>query len=562
MSVTAIVFVIVFVSTAMVVLFITRVRAKAALRTRLLDMPGKLPELGVGGNPVSLENLDSIARYATHEAAHAPDAWRLDATTWNDLDMDKVFGRVNVCLSSVGEEYLYNCLHDLQQRPNALLEREKLVQFFSAETEERLAVHMALHRLGKENYNGLARLMFAFDGKFLKFQWLYKVLAWMPLLTAALIFVHVPLGVMGLLAAFLINAVVHNRVKDRLEDDIPALEYMNALFACCKRLAARKIDLPVFEKLRTAFTFFKPMMNRLPQSRNRGSVYLDFDFIYEYVRIIFLYDVRNYNRLSQEIKEHNWQLHELFKGVGEIEVALCVQSLRMNLPVACVPEFGNDAQITFEELVHPLIKQPITNTGQIGGDSLLTGSNASGKSTFVKSLALGGVLAQTLHTCAAARFTLRFSWVMTSMVMRDDLSGGDSYFIVEIKSLKRMLERVALYPCTCFIDEILRGTNTVERIAASASVLRWLDGGGQRNCLTVAATHDIELTHLLANTYSNYHFRETVTPAGVTFNYKLQDGPSTTRNAIKLLEVMDFDPQIVTQAQDMAQGYDTTQKWK
>ena len=565
MSVTAIVFVIVFVSTAMVVLFFTRFRAKVALRARLIDLPGKMPDLDEHGQAVSLENLDSITRYAKRMEAHDPGAWRLDATTWNDLDMNKVFGRVNVCLSSVGEEYLYNCLHELQQDESGLLAREDLVQYLSANPEERLAVQMALYRLGKQNYNGLIRLMFATDKRFLKYQWLYRVMAWLPLLGTVLFFVHVPIAFFVVFGGFVANFIIDDRVQDKTEDEIPAIDYMNRLLRCCGRLAKHNCTLPIFATVRQGYKQLKPMMNRMPSGRVTNNEWMDLSFILDYVRILFLIKVRNYNRVMRMIEEQTDALHGLFKAVGELEVALCVQSLRLNLPVACVPTFVPDAQIEFDGMVHPLITQPVANTAEISGNTLLTGSNASGKSTFIKALALGSVLAQTLYTCAAERFALRFSWVMTSMVMRDDLSGGDSYFIVEIKSLKRMIDRVKLYPCTCFVDEILRGTNTVERIAASASVLRWLHGQdddqAQPNCLVLAATHDIELTQLLADAYANYHFRETVEASGVTFDYKLQPGPATTRNAIKLLEVMDFNPRIVTQAQDMSQRYDTTQKW-
>jgi hypothetical protein len=472
--------------------------------------------------------------------------------------MDKVFGRINVCLSSVGEEYLYNCLHELQQNAAPLKERERLVQFLSANPGERLAIQMALANMGKENYNGLVRILFNADERFLKYQWLYGVLSLLPLLAAAFLFVHLPIGVIALLVGFTANIIVHNRVKNHLEDEIPAIEYLNLMLRCCKKLCAMNIDLPVFTKMKQRFMVFKPVMNRLPQSQNKQSMYLDFDFIIEYVRILFLYEVRNYNRLMRTLTRKTEEIHGLYKAVGEIEVALCVLYFRKSLPVYCTPEFVPDARITFEDLIHPLLATPVANSGAVTGDSLLTGSNASGKSTFVKALALGGVLAQTLNACAAARFAARFSWIMTSMVMRDDLSGGDSYFIVEIKSLRRMLDRVRKHPCTCYIDEILRGTNTVERIAASAAVLTWLHN---QKCLCVAASHDIELTHLLADSFENYHFREQVTPTGVMFDYKLKTGPSTTRNAIKLLDVMDFDPEIIRQAEEMARGYDARQKW-
>jgi DNA mismatch repair ATPase MutS len=79
------------------------------------------------------------------------------------------------------------------------------------------------------------------------------------------------------------------------------------------------------------------------------------------------------------------------------------------------------------------------------------------------------------------------------MSLRDDLQGGDSYYVVEIKALKRILTAAKEpgRPVLCFVDEVLRGTNTVERIAASTQILKSFDG---RAVLCFAATHDIELT--------------------------------------------------------------------
>jgi hypothetical protein len=549
--------VVVFIVTTVVVTFVLQKQTEKRLYNQFKNMFGKPPEPGEDGLPPCLENIESIARYAKITEENEPGLWRLDSTTWNDLDMDKIFARINICQSSVGEEYLYNCLHELQQNPEPLSEREKLIKYLSAKPEDRLAIQLILAKMGKENYNGLVRIIFNTNERFLRFQWIYRVLAVLPLLAAAFIFLHVPMGFIALVASFVTNFFVHERVKNHLEEDLPAIGYLNLMLRCCKKLCAKNIDLPVFAKMKQHFALFRPVMNRMPQGQNRN-VYLDFDFIIDYVRILFLNDVRNYNRLAQTILKYGDEIHALYKSVGEVEVALCVLNFRLSLPVYCLPDFIKEPHIEFTDLIHPLITKPVANSGAITNDSLLTGSNASGKSTFIKSLALGGVLAQTLNTCAAARFATRMSWIMTSMVMRDDLSGGDSYFIVEIKSLQRMMERVKKHPCTCYIDEILRGTNTVERIAASSSVLEWLNS---QKCLCVAASHDIELTFLLASYYDNYHFREQITTDGVIFDYKLKTGPSTTRNAIKLLDVMDFDPKIVQKAEEMAKIYDRNQKW-
>ena len=120
------------------------------------------------------------------------------------------------------------------------------------------------------------------------------------------------------------------------------------------------------------------------------------------------------------------------------------------------------------------------------------------------------------------------------------------------------MDFVKKYPCTCYIDEILRGTNTIERIAASASVLEYLHS---QDCLCVAASHDIELTKILADKFDNYHFCEQVTDNEITFDYKIKNGASTTRNAVKLLDHMAFDESIVNKAEELILSYEKNQTW-
>jgi DNA mismatch repair ATPase MutS len=97
----------------------------------------------------------------------------------------------------------------------------------------------------------------------------------------------------------------------------------------------------------------------------------------------------------------------------------------------------------------------------------------------------------------------------------------------------------------CILDEIFRGTNTVERIAASAEVLRWLSAHG---ALVLAATHDDALTAILSETYRNHHFGETIDSSGMVFDYLLKEGPATTRNAIELLRILGYPEELVAAA--------------
>jgi DNA mismatch repair ATPase MutS len=145
------------------------------------------------------------------------------------------------------------------------------------------------------------------------------------------------------------------------------------------------------------------------------------------------------------------------------------------------------------------------------------------------------------------------------MALKDNLLNNESYYIAEIKSLKRILDGMNNdAPCLCVIDEVLRGTNTVERISASSQVLYHLSSN---NCLCFAATHDIELTHMLEKHYVNCHFQEKISDNEVLFDYKIYEGRATSRNAIKLLKLLGYSDSIVKEAEERACSFVEEGKW-
>lgn len=131
------------------------------------------------------------------------------------------------------------------------------------------------------------------------------------------------------------------------------------------------------------------------------------------------------------------------------------------------------------------------------------------------------------------------------MALRDDLLAGESYFVAEVKSLKRILAYCRAQRCAVFIDEILRGTNTPERMAASVAVLRALHG---TQSLCLVASHDVELTEIFAGVYECCHFSETFEGDAISFDYLIKEGPSRSTNAIRLIERMGFESRIVEEA--------------
>ena len=134
---------------------------------------------------------------------------------------------------------------------------------------------------------------------------------------------------------------------------------------------------------------------------------------------------------------------------------------------------------------------------------------------------------------------------MTSLAVRDDIVSGESYYIRELRYLRRMTDAAQSgMPALCMIDEILRGTNTKERLAASEAVLRYLN---RKNILV--ATHDTELAEKLSGEYDSYYFISEIKEENLCFDYKIHKGVGHSQNAIRLLDYFQFPEEIVSAAE-------------
>ena len=533
-----------------ITLIISYIRSNQRLKSRLKESFGKMPEQ-------KKCEFESIESYHRNSEMNHVSSKTIDNITWDDLDMNIVFKRINTCLTSVGEEYLYDSLHQIQTGKKILSKREHLIACLEQNPESRLKLQMSLAKSGKQNYNGLASYIFNTNAKVLKYSFIYNILALVPVI-CIFISIFTQYGIIFFIFAAILNGLVHYNIKLKIERDLSAIRYFSSILQCVNKICKTEGSdtFPFFTELNKSYKVFKDLRTTLSGILRKD--FSDMAIFAEYLKIIFLMDIRNYNKIVRRISKYSDDFHTLYKCVGEIDMAICVLSFRNSLPFCCRPNFHNENSIYFEDLYHPLLSDPVPNCGKISKDSIITGSNASGKSTFIKALAVNGILAQTINTCASKSFTLRPSLIITSMAVRDNISEGESYFIKEIKSLKRILDKVQNTQCICFVDEILKGTNTIERIAASAAVLKYLYS---TDCLCVTASHDIELTNILSGIYDNYHFREYITDDGIHFDYKLKQGPSQTRNAIKLLHFMDFDNQIVEDAESLVNKFIDSKTW-
>ena len=535
---------------------------KKTQKNRIKRIFGKIPE-----REYSPDDLERISHYFRRKENGE---FYIDDITWNDLDMDRIFIQINQTFSSPGEDILYNILRRPVFNEEILEEREKLIHFFDTHEKERTDLQLILASIGKTRLGSLADTVLALnDAPVINI----KIHILVALLVS--IFVLLPMYPMMGFLVFMCLMIANIAIYYASAGQQVIEAYMDCFNHLLKMLEAADqmqiVKYPEAQKQMEAIAEGKKEFRRfrkkafLITGKNADSGD-PFQLLMSYVRMVFHVDILAYNSLLKEIKDKADTIMLLIDNIGELDALVSIASFRRTLSLWSIPVFmpwseESDIaiQLKIEDLYHPLIRNPVANSITATGGTLVTGSNASGKSTFLKNVAINSILAQTIHTCTATSCQTPFLKVMTSMALRDDISSGESYFIVEIRSLKRILdESRKKEPLLCVIDEVLRGTNTIERIAASSQILNSLRGNW---ILPFAATHDIELSYILDEIYTNYHFEEEVREQEVVFNYLLKPGRATTRNAIRLLDMLGYDQELVKNAGNAAAEFERTGIW-
>jgi MutS domain V len=212
--------------------------------------------------------------------------------------------------------------------------------------------------------------------------------------------------------------------------------------------------------------------------------------------------------------------------------------------VPCVSQDNHNALFRACDLGHPLIpqQQKVVNDfaiDQLGEIDIVTGSNMSGKSTFLRTLGINLCLAYAGGPVNASLFQTPLFRVFTCIRISDSVTEGYSYFFAEVKRLKALLTAVESginMPVFFLIDEIFKGTNNRERRTGSEAYISALVG---HNCLGVISTHDLDLVALADKLpdIRNYHFKEDVIGGEMVFDYILREGPSPTTNALKIMQM-------------------------
>jgi hypothetical protein len=502
----------------------------------------------------------------------AGQTWALSDQEQDDLDLyaepTGIFGLLNRTSTDLGAMRLRDCLENLLLEPDRILARQEAVRWLAEHHAERIQLLAALAGLRGldaqapifEKAVTCARPILPVPIAWLLRLWSVFMLgvsmwaAWRALEDR-----YGPVILLCLLTTFNVFAWVPlwTKVRRALLRYQRSFDFARGYLAAAQQ-AAR--DLPprtqLFDLQRVFDAVRRP--EALPKALRWISWSASGGFVQMLLDLVAFYDVHILEGIQRHIVPHREQLLTGLDAVAELEALLSLACFAAEQPNVSWPETVGTTQLSIRRGVHPMIEPSVAvpNDVQLSCRPnlwIITGSNMSGKSTLLRMAGVNVLLAQlggAVSTEAMAWSPLR---LISDLRTRESLTKGESYFLAEVRHLRRMIVCPAGDgPVLGLVDEPFRGTNHREQRAATLAVIEHLTGTAG---LFLIATHDTTITRLADGVRSeNHHFQEQLGQKELLFDYQLRPGPARTRNALRVLQREQYPADLVRRALEYADG--------
>jgi len=468
----------------------------------------------------------------------------VDDRTWSDLEFDRLFSLADSTRSPLGSQCLYRRLRTYVEDESALEGEYAIYAKLANEAPLRETIQLATALLQNDSNALICDALFGEEPRQPLWAPLIFLFSGLSLLSCVVaIFVHPVAWVFA--ALVLCNVILLFFGNYRFHAVYSTAARIGNMIGVAVRLSRIRSSVRFSQidalkhllgeniEISRAFRWFL-----LKRDSLLGSMAF-------YLQLLFLVDLAAGAIAIARIRRLRRPLQAIFEAIGSLDATVSVASWISRAPAHCHPRISGEPIIEIADGYHPILSGAVTNSICLEARSaLIVGSNMAGKTTFIKMIGTNIVLGRTLGVCFASSAVIPRSPVMTSIRLEHSIESGKSHFFSEIERILLFLKSAEENGRGVFlIDELFRGTNTPERIAAAKAVLEEM----ARHAQVLATTHDVELQAHLQRQYSIYHFTENPDLAEV-FDYKLRTGVSNARNAIKLLERIGFSDNIISEA--------------
>ncbi|WP_299822939.1 MutS family DNA mismatch repair protein [uncultured Pontibacter sp.] len=480
----------------------------------------------------------------------------------SDLDIfgqNSLFQLINRSVTSIGKLRLAEWLSAAAPAPVILQRQQAIAELASDRQLDWLQELLALPRHFKHDEASAAGFIHWFADKsfYKQHGWLKLLVFILPVLTLAAIAAWAYGTVSGYIPTVFLAVQYLIGHKYRVERD----DYYDKSIGIYEAMRSYTKQLQHLEQKQFSSEVLQQLQARLQQSGTKGSVVIHklaniIDFfswrlstlMSFFLNTMLMWDFVWMYRLENWRDKYLPQLEEMLEALGDMEALASIAAFQHAHPHYAIPLLSEQPfELNVQELAHPLIFSvtPVANNFAMQGAGktmVVTGSNMSGKTTFLRTVGINMVMAQMGAPVCAASMVMAPAQVYTAMRTADNLSENTSSFYAELKRLRMLLELTEQgQPVFYFLDEILKGTNSRDRHAGAMALIRQLH---KRNASGFISTHDLELGAMeqeLPGSVSNYSFNSDIIADEIKFDYKLRQGICRSFNASKLMQLMGIE---------------------
>jgi len=470
-----------------------------------------------------------------------------------DIDVfgeSSLFHRINRTITKEGADRLAQILSHVGVGQEAIRQRQAAISELEKANEFRLffqCIGKRDHRLADGILaTGTTNLHVKKLKWMVGISWFITALSLTLLLLSSLLHIPTKIALTIFVIVLFVNAILSilfyyrsGKIMHRINSLIAyMLQYLPIVELCNKNTFDSQILREIQDEFRAQKKSYSALrsMNELLKFRNNALLWI----VVNCLAILDLYAVLKFSLWE---KRHLAELPKLLNAIGHLDALVSLANYNFNSPETTVPQFIDEG-IDVENICHPFLfdKESVGNDYAQDEHSItiVTGANMSGKSTFLRTIALNVVLANAGCQVFAKKFALDAQIrLFTSMRTQDNVAIGKSYFNAEIDRMDLAIDYCsANSPVLLILDEVLKGTNSEDKLQGTLELLEFFS---QKNFMAIVATHDIGVTSLEEKygdaKFKNYCFEIELTDP-ITYTYKINRGISKNRNASYILQNM------------------------
>ncbi|WP_407483657.1 MutS-related protein [Elizabethkingia meningoseptica] len=485
-------------------------------------------------------DLESIKKYYGFRSKKEKLFQDISEEISEDLNLDFLFFKLNKTNSKIGKQYFYSKFRIIETEQDKQL--QEYTEYFTHNNS--IPVEQELDKLNKsKDYEILDLILndIYVNPKYLNY----------AKLSIALLFVIVILGffakqmLLFLLPLFMANAYYHYANKNYVEYYNLIISRLHKTLTVAKNIGrnayfAKEYQSIPLKKLKGTF-----WTSNVSVQLAKNEFLIFFWLITELLKIAFNLEIFGFSRKVKILNAAKPELLRVYEYIGKIDTANNLSKIKNDYP-NCTPVFVDKKQIEVQDMHHPLIDDCVTNSLDIENSSIvLTGSNMSGKTSFMRCFAINVIFAQSFGFCFAKAYKAPFMKILSSISIQDNITESKSYYLQEVLRIQHFLNETPQFQLV-LIDEIFRGTNAKERIAISKAVLKAINTDHH---IVFVTTHDLEIAHYLeGQQYKLFFFSEEVDKDEIKFTFKINPGINTKTNAIRILEMYNYPEHIISES--------------